>query len=54
MLFVYALAAVVSLAVAWMIKLIFGGVKMQKVRADARRDAKASSALRDTAADRTD
>jgi hypothetical protein len=36
MLFVYALAAVVSFTVAWVIKLIFAGVQKQKVRAEAR------------------
>lgn len=39
MLFVYALAAVVSLTVAWSIKMIFAGVKMQKARAAARASA---------------
>jgi hypothetical protein len=36
MLFIYALAAVVSLAVAWGIKLVFAGIQMQKARAMAR------------------
>ena len=36
MLFVYALAAVVSLAVAWLLKVIYAGVRMQKARAEAR------------------
>lgn len=36
MLFVYALAAAVSLGVAWSIKMIFKGVRMQKTRAEAR------------------
>ncbi len=36
MVFVYALAAVVSFLVAWVIKLIFAGIKMQKARAEAR------------------
>ena len=36
MLFVYALAAVVSLAVAWVIKLIFAAIQAHKARAAAR------------------
>ena len=39
MLFVYALAAVVSLAVAWLLKVIYAGVRMQKARAEARAGA---------------
>ena len=35
MLFVYALAAVVSFTVAWVIKLIFAGIQRQKARAEA-------------------
>ena len=35
MLFIYALAAVVSLIVAWIIKLVFSGIQMQKARAEA-------------------
>lgn len=35
MLFIYALAAVVSLIVAWIIKLVFSGIQMQKARARA-------------------
>lgn len=37
MLFVYALAAVVSLTVAWVIKLIFAGIRMKRAHAEARR-----------------
>ena len=36
MLFVYALAAAVSLAVAWSIKLLFAGFQWQKGRSAAR------------------
>ena len=35
MAFVYALAAVVSLMVAWVIKLVFSGIQMQKARAES-------------------
>ena len=35
MIFVYALAAVVSLAVAWIIKLLFGVIHMKEKRAAA-------------------
>lgn len=35
MLFVYALAAVVSLIVAWIIKMVFSGIRMRKARADS-------------------
>lgn len=44
MLFVYALTAVVSFAVAWIIKLIFAGIRLQGTRAGARAEAKAGSA----------
>ena len=55
-LFVYALAAVVSLAVAWGIKLIFAGVQMQKARAEARSDAQGKAPLEpgNGAPDKTD
>ena len=36
MFFVYALAAAVSLTVAWILKLIFAGVQRQKAGAEAR------------------
>ena len=36
MIFIYALAAVVSFFIAWIIKLIFAAIKMQKARAEAR------------------
>jgi hypothetical protein len=36
MLFIYALAAVISLLTAWMIKYIFVVIRMQKSRAEAR------------------
>ena len=56
MLFIYALAAAVSLIVAWIIKLIFAGVQMQKARAEARAAAppQASREPGDGAPDRTD
>ena len=56
MLFVYALAAAVSLTVAWSIKMIFAGVKMQKARAAARAAALAEPSREpdNGAADRTD
>ncbi len=44
MLFIYALAAAVSLIVAWIIKLIFSGIQMQKARAEARDGAAAEAA----------
>ena len=45
MLFVYALAAVISLATAWMIKYIFVVIQLQKKRADARKGAKDATLL---------
>ncbi len=56
MLFIYGLAAVVSLAVAWMIKLIFTAIQMQKARAEARSDARAKAVLEPgtAAADKSD
>ena len=39
MVFVYALAAVVSFLVAWIIKLIFSVIQKNKARADARAKA---------------
>jgi len=43
MLFVYALAAVISLIMAWTIKYIFVAIRAQKNRADARKAAKAAT-----------
>jgi hypothetical protein len=43
MLFIYALAAVISLIMAWIIKYIFVGIRMQNNRADARKAAKAAT-----------
>jgi hypothetical protein len=40
MLFTYALAAVISLITAWMIKYIFVVIRMQKNRAEAGKSAK--------------
>jgi hypothetical protein len=44
MLFVYVLAAAVSLATAWLIKLIFFVIRMQKKRAAALQAAQATPA----------
>ncbi|MAF47527.1 MAG: hypothetical protein QGH73_01135 [Rhodospirillales bacterium] len=41
MFFVYALAAAISLIIAWIIKMIFAAVQAQKVRAEARNGAAA-------------
>jgi len=43
MLFIYALAAAISLITAWAIKYIFIVIRMQKNRADARNSAKSGS-----------
>ena len=43
MLFIYALAAAISLITAWVIKYIFVAIRMHKNRADARSSAKAAS-----------
>jgi hypothetical protein len=45
MLVVYALGAVISFLVAWIIRLIFSGIKLQKARADRRNDAPAAAPL---------
>ena len=45
MLFVYALAAAISLITAWMIKYIFVVIRMQKSRAEASKSAKAGTSL---------
>lgn len=52
MLFIYALAAVVSLIVAWIIKLVFSGIQMQKARARAASEPAPESG--NGAPDRTD
>ncbi len=39
MIFVYALAAVISLAVAWIIKLLFGVIRLKEKRAAANSSA---------------
>ena len=44
MLFIYALAAAISLITAWMIKYIFVVIRMQKSRAEARKGVKAGGA----------
>jgi len=43
MLFIYALAAAISLITAWMIKYIFVVIRMQKSRAEARKSATANA-----------
>jgi hypothetical protein len=43
MLFIYALAAVISLLTAWMIKYIFVVIRMQKSRAEASKSARAGT-----------
>jgi hypothetical protein len=55
MLFIYALAAVISLATAWIIKLIFFAIQMQKKRTAAPQNTRArpSAAPADAAAKRT-
>jgi hypothetical protein len=40
MLFIYALAAVISMLTAWVIKYIFVVIRMQKSRAEAGKSAK--------------
>ena len=50
MLFIYVSAAVISLATAWIIKLIFFAIQIQKKRAAAQQAAHAQS---DAAAKRT-
>jgi hypothetical protein len=43
MLFIYALAAAISLLTAWMIKYIFIGIRMRNDRASARKAAQAEA-----------
>ncbi len=43
MLFIYALAAAISLITAWVIKHIFSLIRMQNNRAEARKSAKAAA-----------
>lgn len=50
MLFIYALAAVISLIIAWMMKYLFVVIRMQSNRADRRKKAKAASSPTPTAA----
>jgi hypothetical protein len=53
MLFVYALAAVISMAVAGIIRLIFAGIRMQGTRAAAQAaNAKAATAAGNPATER--
>jgi len=50
MLFIYALAAAISLITAWVIKYIFIVIRMQKSRADARSGDKPGTASKAGAA----
>lgn len=50
MLFIYALAAVISLIIAWMIKYLFVVIRMQSNRAERRKKAKAAISPMPTAA----
>ena len=50
MLFIYALAAVISLIMAWMIKYLFVVIRMQSTRAEKRKKAKAPTSPMPTAA----
>jgi len=54
MLFVYALAAAISFFIAWVLRLIFTGIKTHKARSDARNDTpvKGTAEGGDDAADR--
>jgi hypothetical protein len=45
MLFIYALAAVIALAMAWLIKYLFVAIRFQSNRADARKGAKGGTPL---------
>ena len=49
MLFIYALAAVISLIIAWMIKYLFVVIRMQSNRAERRKKAKAANSTMPTA-----
>jgi hypothetical protein len=53
MLFVYAMAAVISLATAWIIKLIFFAIQLQKKRNAAPRQVRPSAPPADVPAKRT-
>ncbi|NQV55258.1 MAG: hypothetical protein HQ503_05310 [Rhodospirillales bacterium] len=55
MFFVYALAAAISLVIAWIIKLIFAGIQMRKARAGKPGDGQtdASNEATDTTPERT-
>jgi hypothetical protein len=46
MLFVYVLAGAVSFLIAWVIKLIFSGIKSQKARSDKRLSDRQEAAAR--------
>jgi len=50
MLFIYALAAAISLITAWVIKHIFSLIRLQNARAEARKSAKAAASPAQTAA----
>ncbi len=51
MVFVYALAAVVSYLVAWVLKLLYGAIEKNKARAEARAEARAQAAAAPEGAD---
>ncbi len=51
MVFVYALAAVVSYMVAWILKLLYAAIKKNKARAEARAEARAQAATAPEGAD---
>ena len=50
MLFIYALAAVISLIIAWLMKYLFVVIRMQSNRAEKRKKTKAASSPMPTAA----
>ena len=50
MLFIYALAMVISLIIAWMIKYLFVVIRMQSNRAERRKKAKAPTSPMPTVA----
>ena len=51
MVFVYALAAVVSYTVAWILKLLYAAIEKNKARAEARAEARAQAATAPEGAD---
>ena len=53
MFFIYGLAAVLSLIVAWILKILFAAVQAQKARAVARNAAMVAPAAEDAEGDKT-